>query len=139
MPDTLMVSSTVVASEAEDHALAAALVREIAAGRSPRAALDRPLPPVARPAVEALAEALDELDRDLTRLRRRRSAPPSAGGRIRLAAAEAELLGAYERDVAEALAALRGAGAAVVSARAGERNAPPCAVNGGGVVLRLIW
>lgn len=139
MPDTLMVSSTVAAGEAEDRALAAALVRAIATGRRPRVGLDAPLPPAASPAVETLADALDELERDLARLRRRRGAPPSAGGRIRLAVAEAALLGGYARDVAEALAALRGAGARVVSVGAGERAAPPCAVDGGGVVLRLIW
>ena len=66
-------------------------------------------------------------------------APPSAGGRIRLAVAEASLLGGYARDVRDALAALRDAGTGVVSVRAGERPAPPCAVDGGGVVLRLIW
>jgi len=96
-------------------------------------------PPAARPVAETLAAALNEFERDLARLRRRRGAPQSAGGRIRLAVAEAALLGGYARDVTDALAALRDAGTGVVSVRAGERAAPPCAVDGGGVVLRLIW
>ena len=45
------------------------------------------------PAGRAVAETLDELERDLARLRRRGALPPSAGGRIRLAVAEAALLG----------------------------------------------
>ncbi len=101
MPDTLMFPQTAIAGNAEDGILAAALVREVAAGRHPRVTLDRPLPPAARSAAEILADSLDELDRDLARLRRRHSAPTSAGGRIRLAVAEAELLGGYVRDVAK--------------------------------------
>lgn len=137
MPDTLPFPPTMVV-DAEDRALAARLVHAIAAGCRARVTLDRPLPPAARPAVEALADELDELDRDLSRLRRRRGAPPSTGGRIRLAVAEAALLGGYVRDVAEALAALRGAGVGVVSGTTGKRRLPPPPAEAC-VVLRLHW
>lgn len=137
MPDTLMVSSTLVA-EAEDRTAAAALVGAIATGRRPRVSLDAPLPPAARPTAEILADALDELERDLGRLRRRRGAPQSAGGRIRLAVAEAALLGGYARDVANTLAALRAAGVAVVSAETGERDGESDS-DSRVVVLRLRW
>lgn len=138
MPDTLMFPPAVVAGEADDHALAGALVREVAAGRHPRVILDQPLPIAARPVVETLADSLDELDRDLARLRRRRSATPSIGGRIRQAVAEAQLLGSYAHDVAESLAVLRGAGAGIVTGRIGERSQLPSA-DDGRVNLRLVW
>jgi hypothetical protein len=80
MPDTVMFPQTAIAGNAEDGILAAALVREVAAGRHPRVTLDRPLLPAARSAAEILADSLDELDRDLARLRRRHSAPTSSGG-----------------------------------------------------------
>lgn len=136
MPDTVMFPPAVIADKAEDSVLAAALVREVAAGRHPRVTLDQPLPPSARSAAETLADSLDELDRDLARLRRRHSAPTSAGGRIRLAIAEAELLGGYVRDVARTLAVLRLAGAEVE--KAGERGQPSCAA-GDRIILRLHW
>ncbi|WP_372397145.1 hypothetical protein ABMY26_24040 [Azospirillum sp. HJ39] len=136
MPDTVMFPQTAIAGNAEDGSLAAALVREIAAGRHPRATLDRPLPPAARSAAETLADSLDELDRDLARLRRRHSAPTSTGGRIRLAMAEAELIGGYVGDVAKTLAALRGAGAAVE--KASERGQPLCVADER-IILRLHW
>lgn len=138
MPDTLMFPPAVVAGEADDHALAAALVREVAAGRHPRVILDQPLPIAARPVVETLADSLDELDRDLARLRRRRGAPSSIGGRIRQAVAEAELLGSYAHDVAESLGALHGVGAGIVTGRIGERSQPLC-TDDERVNLRLIW
>ena len=125
MPDTLMFPPAAVASEADDHALAAALMREVAASRHPRVILDQPLPIAASPVVETLADCLNELDRDLARLRRRRSAPPSIGGRIRQA-------------VAESLGALCGAGAGIVTGRIGERSQPPGA-DDGRVNLRLVW
>lgn len=136
MPDTVMFPPAVIADKAEDSVLAAALVREVAAGRHPRVTLDQPLPPAARSAAETLADSLDELDRDLARLRRRHGAPTSTGGRIRLAIAEADLLGGYVRDVAGTLAALRVAGAGVE--KGGERGQPSC-VGGGGIILRLHW
>lgn len=139
MPDTLPFPPTMVVDAEEDRALAARLVHAIAAGCRARVTLDRPLPPAARPAVEVLADGLDELDRDLSRLRRRRGAPPSTGGRIRLAVAEAALLGGYVRHVAEALAALRGAGVGVVSETTGERCPPPPPPAEACVVLRLHW
>lgn len=74
MPDTLMIPSALVANGAEDRGLADALVREVALGRLPRVSLDAPLPPAARPVAETLAADLDELERDLARLRRRRGA-----------------------------------------------------------------
>lgn len=124
MPDTLSFPSPAAAVVADDRALASEVVRHIASGRSLRPALDAPLPPAARPTMEALASVLDEFVSDLTRLRRRRGAPSGAGGRIRLAVAEAELHGAYAQDAAEALAVLRGAGVTVVSGMTGERGTP---------------
>jgi hypothetical protein len=136
MPDTVMFPPAVIADKAGDRVLAAALVREVAAGRHPHVTLAQPLPPAARSAAETLADSLDELDRDLARLRRRHSAPTSAGGRIRLAIAEAELLGGYVRDVLQSLTALRLAGAEVE--KAGERSQPSC-VDGDRIILRLQW
>lgn len=136
MPDTVMFPPAVIADKVEDRVLAAALVREVAAGRHPHVTLAQPLPPAARSAAETLADSLDELDRDLARLRRRHGAPTSTGGRIRLAIAEADLLGGYVRDVARTLAALRHAGAGVE--KAGERGQLSCA-DGDHIILRLQW
>ncbi len=136
MPDTVMFPPAVIADKVEDRVLAAALVREVAAGRHPHVTLGQPLPPAARSAAETLADSFDELDRDLARLRRRHSAPTSAGGRIRLAITEAELLGGYVRDVLQTLTALRLTGAEVE--KAGERNRPSC-TDGDRIVLHLQW
>lgn len=138
MPDIVMFPPAVVVGEADDYTLAAALVREVAAGHRPRVILDQPLPIVARSVVASLADSLDELDRDLARLRRRRGAPPSIGDRIRQAVAEAELLGSYAHEVAESLKELRSAGAGVVIGKIGERSRPPCA-DDERVNLRLLW
>ncbi|WP_144428114.1 hypothetical protein [Azospirillum thiophilum] len=138
MPDTVMFPPAVVVGEPDDYPLAVALVREVAAGHRPRVILDQPLPIAACSVVETLADSLDELDRDLVRLRRRRGAPPSIGGRIRQAAAEAELLGSYAHDLAESLKALRSAGAGVVIGKIGERSRPACA-DDERVNLRLLW
>lgn len=69
-------------------------------------------------------------------LRHRHGETPGVGAEIRLAAEQAALLGAYERDVTEALAALRRAGAAV-AVEVPDYLVPPTAT--GPATLRLRW
>lgn len=131
MPDTLTCPPTPA-----DRRTAARLVRQLAAGHAPRASLTQPLPATARLAAETLATTLDELERELAQLRHRHGETPGVGAEIRLATEQAALLGAYERDVTEALAALRRAGAAV-AVEVPDYLVPPTAT--GPATLRLRW